>query len=231
MDSAERLKRLGERAVCEIRDGARVGLGSGSTAESMIRALGSRVAAGLRITGVATSAQTSDLAASLSVPLCPLSEVDRLDLCIDGADEIDPALNLIKGRGGALLYEKLVAERADRLVIIASSEKLVDRLGTRLPVPVEVVPFGWQHTADRIRELGLDPVLRMGPDDTPFNTDGGHHILDCSGGPYDDPISVAKAVKQMTGVVDHGFFIGMADLALTVDDAGNIAEHTVQLPV
>jgi ribose 5-phosphate isomerase A len=228
MSSAERLERIGERAASEISEGALVGLGSGSTAEAMVWALGKRVAAGLRMTGVATSSRTAELASSLAIPLRQLSEIDSLDLCIDGADEIDPALNLIKGRGGALLHEKLVAVSARRLIIIASSEKLVERLGTRLPLPVEVVPFGWQHTARRVGDLGLDPVLRMAAGDAPFTTDGGHHILDCTGGPFDNPATLANALKQVTGVVDHGLFVGMADLALTIDAAGRIQEHATQ---
>lgn len=228
MNSAERLERIGERAAAEIADGSLVGLGSGSTAEAMIRALGRRVAAGLRVTGVATSSRTANLASSLAIPLCQLDEMESLDLSIDGADEIDPALNLIKGRGGALLHEKLVAESAHRLVIIASSEKLVERLGTRLPLPVEVVPFGWQHTARRIGDLGLVPQLRTEAGNAPFLTDGGHHILDCTGDPFQDPWAMSQALKAVTGVIDHGLFVGMANLALTIDEAGDITEHTPQ---
>lgn len=225
MDSAERLVRLGERAAAEIPERALVGLGSGSTAEAMVRALGNRVAAGFRMTGVATSSRTAGIANALGIPLRQISEIDMLDLCIDGADEIDPSLNLVKGRGGALLYEKLVAVRARRYVIIASSEKLVDRLGSRLPIPVEIVPFGWQHTAERVRALDLEPTLRMGTGNTPFVTDGGHHILDCRCQPIDDPGTLAMALKGITGVVEHGLFVGMAELALTIDEHGNIAEH------
>lgn len=225
MDNADRLARIGERAADEIPQGALVGLGSGSTAEAMVRALGARVEAGLRITGVATSSRTAALATSFGIPLRQLSEIDMLDLCIDGADEIDPALNLVKGRGGALLYEKLVAIRARRLVIIASSEKLVDRLGSRLPIPVEVVPFGWRHTAERVRDLGLEPVLRMVAGDRPFLTDGGHHLLDCTDAPIDAPAAMAEVLKGVTGVVEHGLFVGMADLALTIDERGLITEH------
>lgn len=228
MDSAERLARIGERAADEIPDGAIVGLGSGSTAESMVRALGRRVAGGLRLTGVATSSRTAALASESGIALCQLSEVDWLDLCIDGADEIDPRLDLVKGRGGALLHEKLVAVQARRLVIIASSEKLVGRLGIRLPLPVEVVPFGRRHTTERIRDLGLVPLLRTGSDGSPFVTDGGHHILDCTGGPFDDAAALAAALKSVTGVVDHGLFIGIADLALTIDESGEISEHIAE---
>lgn len=228
MDSADRLARIGERAADEVPDGALVGLGSGSTAEAMIRALGRRVAAGLRMTGVATSSRTAALASESGIALRQLSDIDWLDLCIDGADEIDPRLDLIKGRGGALLHEKLVAVRARRLVIIASSEKLVDRLGMRLPLPVEVVPFGRRHTTERIRDLGLVPVPRTGSDGSPFVTDGGHHIMDCAGGPFDDAAALATALKGVTGVVDHGLFIGIADMALTIDESGAISEHVVE---
>ncbi len=197
----------------------------------MLLALGERVASGLRITGVATSARTAALAEELNIPLRSLDDVESLDLGIDGADEIDPDLALIKGRGGALLYEKLVAQRARRLVIIAASEKLVDRLGTRFPVPVEVVPLGWSHTARSIDALGLNPRLRLTPTGEPFSTDGGHYILDCGTGPIDDAATTATSLKLITGVVDHGLFVGMADLVLTVDGFGEIGElHQLDRP-
>jgi ribose 5-phosphate isomerase A len=225
MDSAQRLWRIGERAAAEIQDGALVGLGTGSTADAMLAALGERVRDGLKVTGVATSVQTATRAAELGIPLAELDEIERLDLCIDGADEIDPYLNVVKGRGGALLYEKLVAARAERLIIIASEEKLVEQLGTRLPLPVEVVPFGFRHTERAVASLGLDPALRTGADGSPFVTDGGHYILDCGVEGIADPESLAAALKAITGVVDHGLFVGMATLALTVDDAGAVTEH------
>lgn len=225
MDDARRLRLIGERAVSEVRAGFIVGLGSGSTAEAMLHALGARVASGLHMTGVATSSQTAALANRLGIPLRALDDVDRLDVCIDGADEINPDLNLVKGRGGALLFEKLVAQQASRLVIVASSEKLVDRLGTRLALPVEVVPMGWHHTAQAIAALGLHPALRQRSGESPFTTDGGHFILDCSAPAIDDPAALATSLKQITGVVDHGLFVGMADLALTIDETGTISEH------
>lgn len=202
-----------------------VGLGTGSTAEAMLHALGDRVASGLRITGVATSVRTATLANELRIPIRDLDHIDTLDVCIDGADEIDPDLNLVKGRGGALLYEKLVARRAKRLVIIASSEKLVARLGMRQPVPVEVIPRGWSHTAGTVAALGLKPDLRLGPEGDPYLTDGGHYILDCTTEPIADPAALAASLKLITGVVDHGLFIAMADLALTVDETGAIEER------
>jgi len=135
MDNTARLKALGAEAAARVEDAMLVGLGTGSTAEAMVHALGARVAAGLNLTGVATSHRTAELARGYGIALQDLAEVDRIDICIDGADEIDPALNLVKGRGGALLFEKLVARRADRYLIIATDEKLVERLGTRMPLP------------------------------------------------------------------------------------------------
>jgi ribose 5-phosphate isomerase A len=225
MDDTQRLRLIGERAADEVPDGTTIGLGTGSTADAMLTALGERVRQGLRMTGVATSARTIARAREVGIPLTSLDDVTSLSVCIDGADEIDPGLNLIKGRGGALLYEKLVAERAVRLVIIASAEKLVDRLGMRLPLPVEIVPFGWSHTARRVATLGLEPALRLTGDGQPFVTDGGHHILDCATHGIEDPAALGASLKAITGVVDHGLFVGMASLALTIDADGTITEH------
>ncbi len=225
MDDALRLKLIGKRAASEIPDGAIVGLGTGSTADAMIAALGERVRDGLTVTGVATSDQTVAHARAHGIPLVSINDIDFLDLCIDGADEIDPHLNLVKGKGGALLYEKLVATGADRLIIIASAEKLVEQLGTRLPLPVEVVPFGHVHTQRAISELGLKPELRVNHEGTTFVTDGGHYIVDCESVGIDDPHSLATALKSITGVVEHGLFVGMAALVLTIDAEGVINEH------
>lgn len=227
LDDRARLARLGERAAALVQDDMVIGLGTGSTAAAMIDALGARVRDGLRVTAVPTSHATFDQATGLGIAMVDLNDIDRLDLCIDGADEIDPGLGVVKGRGGALLFEKLVARRADRYVIISTGEKLVDHLGERMPLPVEVVPEGWTHTAGEIATLGMTPVLRKGQDDTPFRTDGGHFILDCAWPGEDavDPGSLAHALKLITGVVDHGLFIDMVDMALTIDAEGNITEH------
>ena len=226
MDSAERLRRIGERAAAEVTDGMTVGLGTGSTAEAMIQALGARVAIGLQMTGISTSDRTTALANELNIPLVALDDVQRIDLCIDGADEIDPAANVVKGRGGALLFEKLVARQAGRYVIIASSEKLVPNLGVRLPLPVEVVPLGWRYTSSLIAHLGLKPLLRTTTSGEPYVTDGGHYILDCTAteGGFSDPRGIADRLKLIVGVIEHGLFIGMADLALTIDDSGIVTE-------
>lgn len=226
METADRLRLLGDAVAHRVMDDMLVGLGTGSTANAMIDALGARVANGLRFTGVATSRVTADRAGRLGIPLVDLAAVDRLDLCIDGADEIDPQLNVVKGRGGALLFEKLVARQAETYIIIAAAEKLVDRLGTHLPLPVEIVPLGWAATARLISETGLTPTLRM-DGDAPFVTDGGHQIVDCAW-PTDhqpDPRQLARDLKLTVGVVEHGLFIDMADLAMTVNEAGEITEH------
>lgn len=226
MDSGERLRRIGERAAAEVQAGMTVGLGTGSTAEAMIHALGARVDSGLQMTGIATSDRTTELANRLNIPLLPLDSVDRIDLCIDGADEIDPDLNVVKGRGGALLFEKLVARQAERYVIIASNEKLVPNLGVRLPLPVEVVPLGWRYTSKLISAMDLAPELRTTETGDPYMSDGGHYILDCTPpvGGFTDPGTVAANLKMLVGVVEHGLFIGMANLALTIDEDGLVTE-------
>lgn len=224
MDDALRLERIGSQAADEVRPGTIVGLGTGSTASAFVDALGHRVAEGLRVTGVPTSVDTAERARALGIPLASLDDVERLDLCVDGADEIDPQLNLVKGRGGALLHEKLVARRAARYLIIAAEDKLVDRLGTRLPLPVEIVPLGWRHTARELARLGIEPELRHAGDG-PYLTDGGHWILDCQTGGIGDAADLAARIKGLTGVVDHGLFIGMVDLAMTVDREGHVRTH------
>jgi ribose 5-phosphate isomerase A len=222
LPDAERMLRLARRAADEIQPGMLAGLGSGTTAEALVAELGRRVAAGLRFTGVATSIRTRTLAESLGIPIMPLDEVETLDVCIDGADEIAPDLNVVKGRGGALLYEKLVAVRARRYVIIAAAEKLVAQLGTRMPLPVEVIPYGWARSAQALEPLGLKPTLRAAAGQ-PFVTDGGHYIVDCATGPIAEPAQLAQDIKALTGIVDHGLFIGLADAAMTIDDAGELA--------
>jgi ribose 5-phosphate isomerase A len=227
LDTLTRVQRLGVKAARLVQDGMTVGLGTGSTAAAMIEALGQRVHEGLSIRAVPTSNETLDQATRLGIPLAKLNDIERLDLCIDGADEIDPDLTVVKGRGGALLFEKLVAQRSDRYVIIATDEKLVEHLGMRMPLPVEIVPEGWVHTAQEIALLGMAPTLRGG-DGGPFRTDGGHYIVDCEwpGDTTIDVASLAQALKLLTGVVDHGLFIDMVDMAMTIDAEGRIVEHT-----
>lgn len=223
LSSQERLELIGTYAAGLVEDGMLVGLGTGSTAAAMVDALALRVREErLRVIGVATSMATSRQASAAGIALKHLDDIDRLDLCIDGADEIDPNFNLTKGGGGALLFEKLVARRANHYVIISADEKLVDRLGTRMELPVEVVSVGWTHTAEEIRGLGLSPTLRK-KDGKTFVTDGGHYILDCewpeSG--MDAP-RLASDLKALTGVVDHGLFIDMANTVVTISADGEI---------
>jgi ribose 5-phosphate isomerase A len=208
MDSLKRA--AAESAATLVEDGMVVGLGTGSTAKFAVEAIGKRVRAGLRILGIPTSARTSEQARILGIPLGALTENRRVDLTIDGADEVEMgSLDMIKGRGGALLREKIVASVSERLVIVVDESKLVERLG-RGPLPVEVVPFGWEATMGKLRDLGAVPSLRRGLDGAPFLTDSGHYIADCilSGGL--SPASLARTLDSMVGVVEHGLFLGMA---------------------
>lgn len=231
MTITERIALLAEHAAARVEDGMRVGLGSGSTAEATVRAIGARVAAGLTLTAVATSANTARLAGECNIPLVALNDLDQLDIGFDGADEIDPELNLVKGRGGALLWEKLVARSCERFVVVSASEKLVERLGVRMPLPVEIVPFGWRHTLARIESLGCKASLRTQHDGAlPYETDERNYIVDCDTGPIFDPFSFDLALKSITGVVDHGLFIGIADEAMIVDEAGLITVRTPAVP-
>ena len=216
------LEAVGRAAADEVRPGTVVGLGTGSTADAFLRALGARVAAGLRVTGVPTSAQTERLARDLGIPVASLDAVGRIDLGVDGADEIDPALDAVKGRGGALLFEKLVAEACDDYLLIAAAAKRVPRLGTRLPLPVEVVPLGWEQTAARVAAVGVAPALRPGPGGAPYRSDGGHFILDCETGPIADAAALAASLKQVTGVVDHGLFVGLATRVFFAEPDGTV---------
>jgi ribose 5-phosphate isomerase A len=224
VELAGRLARLAVVAADLVAPGMVVGLGTGSTADAVIRELGRRVAAGLVFTGVATSCRTDALARELRIPLTTLDDVARLDLGIDGADEIDPALDAIKGKGGALLREKLVALACDSYVLVATTEKSVERLGERTALPVEIVPFGWPQTARRLQELGFSPALRMAPVGTeaPFVSDNGRYVLDCATGPMAEPASISASVKAVPGVIEHGLFLGLAHLALQVDPAGTV---------
>jgi ribose 5-phosphate isomerase A len=196
-----------------VRDGDIVGLGTGSTAAYAVRFLGERVQAGLKIRGIATSMQTKELAAGLGIPLTALDEFQQIDITIDGADEIDSELRLIKGGGGALLREKIVASASRQLVIIADSTKQVSMLG-KFPLPVEVIPFAQALIAKKIAALGASVKVRQRGDGSAFVTDEGHHILDCSFGRISDPAALAGQLKSMLGVVEHGLFIGMADVLL-----------------
>jgi ribose 5-phosphate isomerase A len=221
----EEKRRAGEAAAALVEDGMTVGLGTGSTAARFVEALGRRLAGeGLRITGVPTSEGTAELARRVGIPLAELDAVERIDLTVDGADEIGPGLALIKGGGAALLREKLVWEASERCVVIADAAKRVERLGA-FPLPVEVVRFGHDTTARRIagalRGAGLPdrPRLRV-REGAPVATDGGNLIYDLDCGAIDDPAGLGAALKGLTGVVEHGLFVGLADEALVATDTG-----------
>ena len=215
------LDRLISRALSHVRDGALVGLGSGRTASAFVRALGARVRQGLRARGVPTSEATARLAREVGVPLAGLDE-GVLDLTVDGADEVDPRLDLIKGYGGALVRERIVAAASRRLIILAEAEKLVPMLGSRGRLPVEVIPFACPLAMRELAGLGCRPALRT-MDGKPFVSDNGNWIIDCGVRPIEAPADFARDLRAIAGVVDTGLFLGMADLVL-VAEAGAIRE-------
>jgi len=196
-----------------VRDGDIVGLGTGSTAAYVVRFLAERVHAGLQIRGIPTSLQTKELATTAGIPLTTLDEVQSIDVTIDGADEFDPQLNMIKGGGGALLREKIVASASRLEVIIADSSKQVPVLG-KFPLPVEVIPFAQAVVARKIEALGAKVSIRQTPEGQVFVTDEHHHILDCHFGQIQDPPELARKLEVIPGIVEHGLFIGMANVVL-----------------
>lgn len=229
MDVEELKRRAAYYAVDTfVKDGMRLGLGSGSTVKYALERLGSLLQTGkLRdVAGVPTSEHTADLARQLGIPLISLEDVPVLDLCIDGADEIAPNLNLIKGLGGALLREKIVACASRQMIVIADERKLVERLGTRAPLPVEVIPFGWNIHAEWLADLGCRPALRRAADGTPFVTDQGNYIYDCA---FPDgifsPDDLATRLNARPGIVEHGLFLGYASLAVVAFQSGEIREY------
>jgi ribose 5-phosphate isomerase A len=221
MDRDELKKAAAYRAIEYVKDGMVVGLGTGSTAFFVVQGLGERVAQGLKIIGVPTSERTAAQARGLNIPLSTLGETPSLDLTIDGADEVERGpLNLIKGLGGALLREKIVAAASKQLVIVVDQEKLVDRLGDHTPVPVEVVQFGWQATAAALQKLGGNPVLRHATEDHPFMTDGGNYTLDCRFASIPDPKGLEQQIGMIVGVVESGLFIGRASAVIVATTDG-----------
>lgn len=202
-----------EQAIALIPDGGTVGLGSGRTATAFIRALGERVRTGFRVRGIPTSQASADLAHQLGIPLITFDDVDALDVAIDGADEVDPLGRLIKGYGGALVREKIVAAAARRFVVLVGDDKLVPALGTRGVLPVEVVPFGLTPVRRRLAALDLVAEPRA-KDGTLFVTDNGNHILDCKIPLLDDPDRWERDLLAVPGVVGTGLFVGMADAVI-----------------
>jgi ribose 5-phosphate isomerase A len=208
-------------AASLVSNGMVVGLGSGSTAALMVRRLGERIEQeGLKITAIATSVETARLAGSLGIPVHELDTVLALDINLDGADEIDPQFRMIKGRGGALLREKIVASASNHRVTMIVAEKRVDRLGSTVAVPVEVSSIGLKHTERRLRLLGCSTTIRRRPDGSSYMTDGGNQIIDCRFNSIDDPESLDRELQCMAGVLDTGFFIGLCDTLIVGTDNG-----------
>jgi ribose 5-phosphate isomerase A len=212
--------RVARAAAALVEDGMKVGLGSGSTATLLVQVLGERVRdEGLRIVCAATSTMTADLAQSLGIPLKALDDLDVLDINIDGADEIDPRFEMVKGRGGALLREKIVVVAARRRVTIVTPEKRVERLGLTMPIPVEASDFGLSHTERHLRELGASTSIRTRPDGSRFVTDGGNATIDCrfpEG--VDDAVAFDAKLKRVPGVLETGIFVGLCDLLIVGSD-------------
>lgn len=225
MSSDDLKRQAAEQALNYVEDGMKLGLGTGSTAAKFVELLGAKVKAGLKVVCVPTSEATRAQAAALGIPLATLEEHPQLDLTVDGADEIDEELRLIKGGGGALLREKIVAVASERVVIIADSSKLVDVLG-RFPLPIEVASFGLAATVSLITGLAADAgcegeiKLRTSSNGAPYVTDNGNHILDCSFGAIDDPEALDDALKLVPGIVESGLFLGIADIGIVAGPKG-----------
>jgi ribose 5-phosphate isomerase A len=205
-----------------LRDGQIVGLGSGSTAAYAVQYIGEKVKAGLKIRGIPTSESTQALAISLGIQLTTLEEEPEIDVTIDGADEFNPQLQLIKGGGGKLLREKVVASASKQMVVIADATKRVAVLG-KFPLPVEVIRFAQPLVERKIKALGADPRLRMDQSGKPYITDEGNHILDCHFGRIPDPPALARVLSDMPGIVEHGLFIHFASVVLMAN--GNRVEE------
>ena len=222
------LRAAAEHALELVMDGARVGLGTGRAAAAFIDALGARVRRGLRVSCVPTSSASAHRARELGIALIELDADVVLDLTVDGADEVSPALDLVKGRGGALVRERIVAAASQRQVIVVGPEKLVRALGACGPVPIEVVPFGLGPVLREVKRLGLRAVVRRDASDAPFSTDNGNHILDCMlGEPLADRAAaraLAEALRAIPGVVDTGLFIGTAERVLVGHPDGRVDE-------
>lgn len=208
------------RALDYVRDGQTLGLGTGRAATAFVVELGRRVAEGLRVRGVATSNATAAVAQEWSIPLLELDEAGTLDVTFDGADEVDPQLQMIKGYGGALVREKITAASSNRLVILVGSEKIVSQLGERGRLPVEVVPFGVGLCSRRLREFGCEPVLRKDESGHTFLTDNGNPILDCRIEPIANPAGFEDRILSIPGTVGTGLFVDMADVVIIDRESG-----------
>jgi ribose 5-phosphate isomerase A len=215
------LRQIADKALTRVASGMVLGLGTGKAAEAFIERLGERARGGLLIRGVPTSQRSEDLARRMNIEVVTLSEVDRIDIAFDGADEVAPDLSLTKGLGGALLRERVVASEASRFVVLVTAEKLVEKLGTRAPVPIEVVPFAAPTIGRRLAKLGATAVLRKKADGHgPYQTDNQNWIFDAAFGPIASPAEVDAAVRRIPGVVDTGLFLGMATTVLVGEESG-----------
>jgi ribose 5-phosphate isomerase A len=217
VDDAKQL--AARRALDFIEEGMVVGLGSGSTATFFIKLLGERVQRGLKVRGIASSKASAVLAESLSIPIIDFRQCGEIDVDVDGADEVAPGLALIKGGGGALLREKIVASASRRFVVVADSSKVVNHLG-RFPLPVEVIPMASPLVARKLAALGVQPAVRRLQNGSEYVTDQGNFILDCACSKIDDPERLAASIGGIVGVVEHGLFLNMADVALIAGDSG-----------
>jgi ribose 5-phosphate isomerase A len=222
MTDANVAKRAAAYAAADlVQDGTTIGFGTGSTFAFVLERLAARCRDGLRVRGVATSQATTELAGKLGIPVLALDDVQRLDLAIDGADEVDPKKHLIKGGGGAHLRERLVAVAARELVVIVDESKLVPVLGKAFKLPVEVVQFGWQHSARRVGATGCE-VARREKNGAPFVSDNGNFVLDCRYPGIPDPAALQRTLDAVPGVVDHGLFVGMAGRIVVADAQGRV---------
>jgi ribose 5-phosphate isomerase A len=213
------LNRVALAALRSVADGMTLGLGTGRAAEAFITRLGERVRRGMRVRAVATSKRSEELARNVQIDVVRLEEVDRIDVAFDGADEVAPDLALTKGLGGALVRERVVAYEAERFIILVTPEKLVPKLGTRTPIPIEVVPFAASTVARHLRALGGEPATRKKADSFPAVTDNMNWILDTRFPPIDDPRALHDEVRRIPGVVDTGLFVGMADVVLVGEES------------
>ncbi|MEA3190524.1 MAG: ribose 5-phosphate isomerase [Thermoplasmata archaeon] len=220
MDKEAQKREAGEAAAALAQDGMVVGLGTGSTVRYTIEALGRKVAAGLRIVGIPTSIQSEQLARKVGIPLTTLDEHPVVDLTIDGADELDAQLRLIKGGGGALAREKVVARVSRRMVVVADAAKQVERLGSTFALPIEVLPFGARPVADYVASLGARVTLRTAPDGSPYRTDNGNAILDARWPAIDDPERLETQLETYPGVVTCGLFLGLCSEAFVAGPGG-----------
>ncbi len=219
---------IAQRALDLISPHSVIGLGTGRAATAFIHALGERVRQGFSVRGIPTSEASAALATQLGIPLTHFDEIEYVDICVDGADEVDPAGNLIKGYGGALLREKVVASVARQRVILVGAEKLVPVLGTRGILPVEVVPFARTPVKRRLQSLGFDPQPRLRNGQL-FITDNGNHILDCRIGPLNDPITTDRDIRSIPGVVETGLFLQMTPYLLIQDGDRVVVQHSPHL--